>query len=40
MKQLEDVFTGNVQLETIEKLHESTLKRLEAVLKPNGGKMP
>lgn len=35
---LSDVLIDTIQLETIQKLQEYILRRLEAILKPSGGK--
>uniref|UniRef100_A0A673FU25 Uncharacterized protein n=1 Tax=Sinocyclocheilus rhinocerous TaxID=307959 RepID=A0A673FU25_9TELE len=40
MKQLADVLIDDFPLKTIQKLYESILRRLEAVLKANGGQTP
>ncbi len=38
LKQLADVLIDNIQLKTIQQLYESLIRRLEIVLKANGGK--
>ncbi len=40
LKQLADVLTDDILLETIHKLYETNLIRQKTVLKPNGGKTP
>lgn len=39
-KQLADVLTDDIPLETIHDIYESFLRGLEAVLKANGGETP
>ncbi len=40
LKQLADALIDNIQLKTIQKVYESALRRLTAVIKANGGNTP